>query len=625
MIKRISTKVINLPSIARRIILVCLDISVFIFAFYFSYWCTESFKNLSKYQSTEILLLIIIFGILTYSNIGFYKGITRYFSSSSFYKLFIINLIFILPIYFISIGFYEDFISVKFWILFTFILNFFINILRIFIRDILRKYHSIGTLKAKHIIIYGAGNAGANLYSSIKSNPSYKILFFVDDDKKLWNRTINGIKIKSPKVLKDTNNLDLILLAIPSLSYSKRRKIITNIQILNIQLMQIPSLDDLSSGKAKYNQLKPICIEELLKRETASHDKKLLENFFKKKIVCVTGAGGSIGSELCKQLIKLEPEKIILIDNHEPSLYKIHLKLKNICKVNSINDKLISTQLLSTTNINILNSIIEKEKVNFLFHAAAFKHVPIVECNPMAGLYNNVISTINICEASKKYNIEKVILISSDKAVRPTSIMGASKRLSELIFKNYDNKSTSTKFSMVRFGNVLNSSGSVVPLFQKQISEGGPITLTHPEIIRYFMTINEAANLVIQVISMAKGGDVYLLDMGKPVKIYDLAKQMVIQSGLNLKDKENPNGDIEIKITGLREGEKLYEELLIGNESKPTKNPLIFKDADPINIDRLFEEKLEELKFNLLKGLSKESLDVLAELVTEWNKKKITI
>ena len=421
--------------------------------------------------------------------------------------------------------------------------------------------------------------------------------------------------------MKDQSNIDLILLAIPSLSFSNRRKIIARLNPLNIQIMQIPSLDDLSSGKANYDQLKPICIEELLRRETAVHDKELISDFLKQKVVCITGAGGSIGSELCRQLIKLGPKRILIIDNHEPSLYKIRLELKEICEIGSIREELISTKLLSTTNTNILNETIKKEKVDFLFHAAAFKHVPIVESNPIAGLYNNVISTINICEVCMRNKVQKVILISSDKAVRPTSIMGASKRLSELIFKNFDNKSNLTKFSMVRFGNVLGSSGSVVPLFRKQIYEGGPITLTHPEIIRYFMTIKEAANLVIQVISLAKGGDVYLLDMGKPVKIYDLAKQMIIQSGLYLKDKDNPNGDIEIKITGLRDGEKLYEELLIGNKSKPTKNALIFRDSDPININEQFEEKLESFKLNLYKGLLNKTLEELSQLVPEWKKK----
>ncbi len=381
------------------------------------------------------------------------------------------------------------------------------------------------------------------------------------------------------------------------------------------------------SGISKINKLQHIEIEDILGREPIKESNINLNTEFFNSTICVTGAGGSIGSELCLQVVKLKPKRLILIEQSEHSLYKINKKLLQI-KDSSIE---VNGFLGNCTDSKFIESIFEKESIKIILHAAAYKHVPIVENNPITGIYNNILSTKILCLAAKKYKAQKVMLISTDKAVRPSSIMGASKRLSELIMKYFASKEAintnetldldnNTSFSMVRFGNVLGSSGSVVPLFNEQISNGGPITVTHPDIVRYFMTIQEASQLVLQATIICKGDDLFLLDMGSPVKIEELARQIVQLRGLSIKDKKNPNGDIEIKYTGLRTGEKLYEELLISGDSKPTKHPSIYKAVEgKVEFDYFWKQLIElenELKANHVES----SLRILKNMVPEWRK-----
>ena len=510
------------------------------------------------------------------------------------------------------------------WIL----LSVFIGGFRFILRDALLKNRSLNKKKSEakeNIVIYGAGTAGSRIASSLQTEDTANILFFVDDSPFLNGRTLDGIPIKYPnEIFKSKSRIDKILIAISSISPTKKNHIKSNLEPLKIPILTIPSIVDIISKKFTIKSNKSLFIEDLLGREKVLPDPLLLSEGIKNESILITGAGGSIGSELCKQIIKLNPSRIILLELSEIALYKIEKELKSVID----NSTIIKGYLGDACNKNLLRFIFKRNEINIVFHAAAYKHVPIVELNPLIGIKNNVFSTKAICEVSDELNISKFVLISTDKAVRPTNIMGASKRLAELIVQAYSEKnkkdsltkSSYTKFSMVRFGNVLNSSGSVVPIFKEQISNGGPITITHPDIIRYFMTIEEAAQLVIQAAKLSLGGDLFVLDMGSPVKITELAEQMVTLSGLKLKDESNKDGDIEIVFTGLRPGEKLYEELLIDAECLKTSHPLIFRALEKsIKSERLWK-KLNALQIAIEEHNHDESIKILSELVPQWKK-----
>ena len=383
-----------------------------------------------------------------------------------------------------------------------------------------------------------------------------------------------------------------------------------------MSVLQVPSVDDITSGRARIDALRPIAIEDLLGRESVPPNPDLLGPGIRDCVVCVTGAGGSIGSELCRQILSLQPSILILIERSEPALYAIEQELKRQLTFNV--DFVVV--LGDAGDPELLKRLFSSFRVNLIFHAAAYKHVPLVEANPLAGLKNNVLQTGALCREAQAAGVDRFVLISTDKAVRPTNIMGASKRLAEIVVQAFAKQSNKTRFSMVRFGNVLGSSGSVVPLFRNQIKLGGPITLTHPDIIRYFMTIPEAAQLVLQSSVLAKGGDVFLLDMGEPIRIKDLAEQMVRLSGLSVRNLDNPSGDIEIHCTGLRPGEKLYEELLIDAKAEPTPHALIFRAQEySLPPDELWPQ-LEVLESAIKCNDVTRSLNILAELVPEWKR-----
>ena len=410
------------------------------------------------------------------------------------------------------------------------------------------------------------------------------------------------------------SSIDQVLLAIPSLSRSERRRIVDSLQNFGVPVLQVPSVDDLTSGRARIDALRPIAIEDLLGRDEVPADPQLLGPGIRDAVVCVTGAGGSIGSELCLQILSFAPSRLILIERSEPALYAIEQQLRS-----QVSEGVVLNAVLgSATDPKLLHRLFADHQVDLVFHAAAYKHVPLVEANPLAGLANNALSTDHVCRAAVATGVSQVVLISTDKAVRPTNVMGASKRLAELVVQAHALETTSTRFSMVRFGNVLGSSGSVVPLFRRQIASGGPITLTHPEIIRYFMTIPEAATLVLHSSVLAQGGDVFLLDMGEPVWIKALAEQMVRLSGLSLRDEEHPDGDIEIICTGLRPGEKLYEELLIDAESEPTDHPLIYRAKERSLPANELWPQLEALSSAIAAQDVDAALKLLEELVPEW-------
>jgi FlaA1/EpsC-like NDP-sugar epimerase len=433
------------------------------------------------------------------------------------------------------------------------------------------------------VLIYGAGSAGRQLAAALKTSPEVVLVGYLDDDDRLHGHVLNGLKIHNPENLLEVVNdqqITQVYLAIPSASRARRNEILEAVRAAHVQVRTLPGLLDLAEGRVHVSDLRDLEIEDLLGRDPVSPSRPLLAKNITGKVVMVTGAGGSIGSELCRQIVQLSPSALLLVELTEFALYAIEQELQGQMATAAVNVSLLPL-LANVRDESRMDEILRTWKPHTVYHAAAYKHVPLVEHNPAEGVKNNVLGTLNTAKLAAKHGVADFVLISTDKAVRPTNVMGASKRLAEMVLQAQaavvQQTGAVTCFSMVRFGNVLGSSGSVVPLFRRQIKDGGPITLTDERITRYFMTIPEAAQLVIQAGAMASGGDVFVLDMGEPVKIIDLAKRMVELSGLALKDEANPNGDIEIQVTGLRPGEKLYEELLIGDNPLPTSHARIMK------------------------------------------------
>jgi FlaA1/EpsC-like NDP-sugar epimerase len=431
------------------------------------------------------------------------------------------------------------------------------------------------------LLIYGAGTAGVQTASAMGISRQFALLGFVDDDPAKVGRSINGMHVFSPSEVPDVVSrlgVSDILLALPSSSRERRNRIIESLRSVPVHVRTLPGLADLATGRVTVQDFRELDVEDLMGRDSVRPDEDLLTGDLAGKVVLVTGAGGSIGSELCRQIILMHPRQLLLLDHNEFGLYSIHHELQTLCAVKCLTTGLVPL-LGSVGNPWRLQKIFASYCPEIIYHAAAYKHVPMVEFNAAEGIVNNVFGTLNTARAAMKSGVAQFVLISTDKAVRPTNIMGASKRMAELVLQALAAQvgPAGTCFGMVRFGNVLGSSGSVVPLFRGQLASGGPLTVTHPDVTRYFMTIPEAAQLVLHAGAMATGGDVFVLDMGEPVKIMDLARRMVALSGLTVRDEAHPGGDIEIAITGLRPGEKLYEELLIGDNPSPTAHPRIMK------------------------------------------------
>ena len=445
------------------------------------------------------------------------------------------------------------------------------------------------------VLIYGAGKTGRQLAAAMVNSHEMQVAGFLDDDNRLHGNVLNGQSIYNPADLDDlatTLNISDVLLAMPRLSRRRRNEILGQIRVAKVAVRTVPSVTDLAQGKVSISDLRELDIDDLLGRESVMPNHILLSMNVRSKVVMVTGAGGSIGSELCRQIFSVGPSRLLLIEQSEFALYSIHQELDEKLAGRDI---VLVPLLASVQDDERMREIMSTWRPDTVYHAAAYKHVPVVEHNPAEGIKNNVLGTLRTAKAAAESGVVDFVLISTDKAVRPTNIMGASKRLAEMVLQALAANSLGTKFSMVRFGNVLGSSGSVVPKFRQQIRDGGPITLTHPEITRYFMTIPEASQLVIQAGSMAKGGDVFVLDMGHSVKIMDLACRMIELSGLSVKDEQNPEGDIEIEITGLRPGEKLYEELLIGDNPQPTQHARIMKAHEEFLPWSALQQRLVEL------------------------------
>ncbi len=473
---------------------------------------------------------------------------------------------------------------------------------------------------ARRVLIYGAGMAGTQLAASLRRERQIVVAGFVDDDERMDLRKIDGLTVWSSARLTDVlarQHIDEVLLAIPSATRKRRREIVAALQGNNVRVRSLPSVANIIDGRVAVSDLREVGVEELLGRDPVAPNEILMGRTLVGKRVLVTGAGGSIGSELCRQIIRCRPAQLILVDHAEYSLYAIENELREVLAAEGRTVELVA-ELGNVADRDTAYRLLERWRPQTLFHAAAYKHVPMVEANPVAGIRNNVLGTLHMALAAEAVRTESVILVSTDKAVRPTNVMGASKRLCELILQARAAEQKRTMFTMVRFGNVLGSSGSVVPRFKAQIAAGGPVTITHRDVTRYFMTIPEAAQLVIQAGGMAKGGDVFVLDMGQSIRIHDLAVAMIGLSGLTVKDADNPDGDIEIVEIGLRPGEKLYEELLIGENPEPTIHERIVRANEMRMPWQELAPALDRMQELIGKGDATALLRLLKQLVPEY-------
>ncbi|MCB1715434.1 MAG: polysaccharide biosynthesis protein [Candidatus Competibacteraceae bacterium] len=567
----------GLPRTLRRLLLLVLDSVVVIVAVWAAFairlgeWWPDMLAQAVFLMPISLALVLpICWGI------GLYRSVLRYAGYELFYTIFKGVTIAVLLVIASWAMLRIALVPRAVWFIYWFIVVALISGSRLLLRDyLLRRFAGEGIRKP--VIIYGAGVAGVQLAMALRHDPEYSPVAFVDDNTELQGSVVLGLKVSAPDQLArliERDQAEAVLLAIPSASRRQRRNILAHLTGLPVRLMVMPSLTELASGTKRIDDLRAVDVEDILGRDPIKPHPVLLAACIRNKAVLVTGAGGSIGTELCRQIIQLGPRRLVLFEVSEFALYRIEQELRTLCKSLAHPPELIAV-LGSISHRKRMKIIMQQYRVQTVYHTAAYKHVTIVEANPIEGVQNNIFGTYYTALAAAETNVETFVFISTDKAVRPSNVMGATKRLAELVLQGMARQAYRTRFCIVRFGNVLASSGSVVPLFREQIREGGPVTVTDPEVTRYFMTIPEAAQLVIQAGSMAQGGEVFLLDMGEPVKIVDLARRLIELSGLRLRDEHNPDGDIEIVFTGLRSGEKLHEELLIGDVNEPTDHPMI--------------------------------------------------
>lgn len=547
----------SLPRRQKQVVLVTMDMCMLPLMMWLAYAIRLARPNVTVMQGLEAwYIYVAIAGVLIFALLGIYRAIVRSFNEDYLLRILIGTFIQIVALYTIK-KLNVAFIPMSIPLMYGFMLFSYMWWSRAVIR-----YATLKTFakkqSRKRVAIYGAGLAGQQIAAALNRSDDYLPVCFIDDKRSLQGQSLSGLKIYSPKKAQaklGKFGIEEVLLAMPSVGRARKKEIIESFDTADVKIMELPGVTQLVDGQVQVSDIREVDIIDLLGRDPVPPKPELLEKNIKNKVVMVTGAGGSIGSELCRQIVKYQPKMLVLFEMSEFALYSIDRELQ----ATGIH---IIPALGSVTNQQKLERIIQECKVQTVYHAAAYKHVPLVEANPFEGIYNTSIGTQRSLDAAVNQNVETFVLISTDKAVRPTNVMGASKRMAELYCQGLAATKPQTQISIVRFGNVLGSSGSVVPLFKKQIAEGGPVTVTHPEVTRYFMTIPEAAQLVIQAGAMGTGGDVFLLDMGEPVKIVDLAKQMIRLSGFRAID-ENGIGDIEVQFTGLRPGEKLYEELLV--------------------------------------------------------------
>ncbi|WP_231937623.1 nucleoside-diphosphate sugar epimerase/dehydratase [Geminocystis sp. NIES-3709] len=607
----------DLSRYQKRIILSCLDFLVSTFSIFLAFTILYNIGHTLELFALFLPLITgyIVFKVVIFQLFGLYRPVLKY-TDLSFLSTISKSVLFtsVIGVFLINL-FADRFISESVIIIDGLISIVAVTALRLTIRSVIKSLtilESDSTEKQK-LVIYGAGSAGYQLSQSLEQNPEYRLLAFVDDNPEMQGRVLQDVPIYSPHYLESLykeESFQTIIFAIPNLTIPRRKEIVEHLKALPVQFKTIPTFGELLSNQASLSQIRNINITELLGREEITPYQSLLRVNITDKAVLVTGAGGSIGSEICRQIAQLQPKCLVLFELNELALYTIDMELRE----QNLNVP-IYPYLGNITDKGHFESILKLHRIETIYHAAAYKHVPLVEMNPSIGVYNNVAGTLITARSAIDCGVKNFVLISTDKAVRPTNVMGASKRVAELLIQALAAQNNiGTIFAIVRFGNVLNSSGSVIPRFRKQISEGKAITLTHKDVTRYFISIPEAVSLVIQAGAMAKGGEIFLLDMGNPVRIYDLAVKMIELNGLI------PEKDIPINIVGLRPGEKLYEELLIDkNNSNNTQHPQIFYGNEPMLSWEMLETNLENLLYEAKEKNSEEVVKLLKILVPEFN------
>ncbi|MBG0757496.1 nucleoside-diphosphate sugar epimerase/dehydratase [Vibrio cidicii] len=573
----------SLPRVYKRMISLTIDTILIAFSFFMAIWVRLGELPLPFSESVWFTLAgTLLATLLVFTKLGLYRAVLRYLTFHALTVVLVGALVSSVSITTFAY-FFNAPIPRTVPIIYTTFLVLLCGGSRMIVRSLIVQSAKKGS---EQVLIYGAGSTGRQLAIALRNAETYQVKGFVDNDPSLHNTIIQGVTVhQSSDVerLVESLSIDKILLATPRASRAERKAIIDSLIHLPVEVLTVPDFNDIVNGNATVDELKDVAIEDLLGRDPVLPDGELMRANIYGKVVMVTGAGGSIGSELCRQIMSQRPKILVLFEISEFALYQIEKELTELSEKKRLKVEIVPL-LGSVQKLNRLSNTMRAFGVQTVYHAAAYKHVPLVEYNVVEGVRNNVFGTFYTAEAAIEAGVESFVLISTDKAVRPTNVMGATKRMAELglqaLAQQENRKAKGTRFCMVRFGNVLGSSGSVIPLFKRQIEEGQPITVTHPDIIRYFMTIPEAAQLVIQAGAMGKGGDVFVLDMGEPVKIVDLAENLIRLSGLEVKSANNPNGDIEIKFTGLRPGEKLYEELLIGENVEETEHERILTASE---------------------------------------------
>lgn len=613
---QIQTTLLAMPRLLKQVLMILIDALVFPFIVVLAYSIR---MDTWMYWPTDLWLLlaapVITIGML-YST-SFYRVVVRYLGSETVWSVVISMSLATVALaalaYMVPAKFVPRSVFVIYWLLGILYLGGSRFLARRYLNWVTGYFGS-----RKPVVIYGAGNAGIQSAAALQNGEEFWPVAFVDDDPRLQGSQIQGMKVLDRRALQKLvkrGDVAAVLLSMPSISRQQRMEVVHFLEGLHVTVKSIPTLPDIINDRSRIEEVRDVAIEDLLGRDPVPPDQALLHASVTGKHVLVTGAGGSIGSELCRQVAALQPASLVLMDANEYALYALEQELAPLCEARGVGLAVVLGSVLSR---RLVDDALARHGIQTVYHAAAYKHVPIVEANVLAGAENNIIGTLTVAEAAEQAGVERFILISTDKAVRPTNVMGATKRMAELVLQGLAQCGGKTVFTMVRFGNVLGSSGSVVPLFRQQIQAGGPVTVTHPEVTRYFMTIPEAAQLVLQAGSMASGGEVFVLDMGEPVRIRDLAVTMVHLMGLTVRDLDDPQGDIEIRFTGLRPGEKLYEELLIGEDSIGTAHPGILQAREECVSWPEMAAALEQLQQHLHAGEVDEARALLARYVAGY-------
>jgi FlaA1/EpsC-like NDP-sugar epimerase len=611
---KFAQSVVSLSRFYKRLVSILIDVLGLLFIAVLAVWLRLGEVNVSLAPYVMAIVILPLIALLVMITQGLYRAVIRYighrFALTVFRAVSLTFLIWATTIFMLDLDYPRSAILIA-WLSALFYVAFTRIVARWMLSDWLNK---TGQASRQPIVIFGAGDSGKQLLSAMAKSSDYKVVGFIDDDAALKKQEVLSVKVCPRQSLQNMIEhfaVKEVFLAIPSLSKAKRKAILEWLESYPVKVKTLPGLDEIVSGKVSFSDVREVEIGDLLGRDQVPPRSDLLEECIKDQVVMISGAGGSIGSELCRQVIRQKPKMLVLYELSEFALYQIDKELE-------AGEVEVVAILGSVLNADKLHEVFQQYSVNTVYHAAAYKHVPIVEHNIAEGIRNNTFGTLNLAKIAAEHGVQNFVLISTDKAVRPTNFMGASKRMAEMALQALQDEFTHTRFTMVRFGNVLGSSGSVIPLFRKQIAQGGPVTVTHKEITRYFMTIHEAASLVIQAGSMGTGGDVFVLDMGEPVKIADLAKHIVKLSGLSVVDAHG-EGDIEIQFTGLRPGEKLYEELLIGDNVDGTDHPKIMK-AHEYKISFLeLEVFFDKLEKALVLGNYEHVKELIGEVVTGFN------